>query len=74
MFHAALKQTGVNAADIVHVGDDPEHDIRGAREVGMRTVWINTRGKAWSGDQRADREVINLRELPDAINSIVAQV
>jgi 2-haloalkanoic acid dehalogenase type II len=73
MFHAALQQTGVGAADIIHVGDDPEHDIRGAREVGMRTVWINTRRKAWTGDQRADREVVNLLELPDAIDSIVAQ-
>lgn len=74
MFHAALQQTGVNAANIIHVGDDPEHDIRGAREVGMRTVWVNTQGKAWSGEQRADREVVNLRELPAAIDSIVVQV
>ena len=73
MFHAALKQTGVNAEDIIHVGDDPEHDIRGAREVGMRTVWVNTRQKNWSGDQRADQEITHLRQLPRAINNILAQ-
>jgi FMN hydrolase / 5-amino-6-(5-phospho-D-ribitylamino)uracil phosphatase len=74
MFHAALTQTGVSASDIIHVGDDPEHDIRGAREVGMRTVWINTKDKPWTGSQRADREIVNLRQLPDAIDSIVTQV
>jgi putative hydrolase of the HAD superfamily len=74
MFQAALKKAGVAAADIVHVGDDPQHDIQGARDVGMHTVWINTRGKAWTGGQRADREIVNLRQLPDAIDSIIASV
>ncbi len=73
MFHAALKKTGAEPADIIHVGDDPEHDILGAREVGMRTVWINTQNKLWTGGQRADREIVNLRQLPDAIDSIVSQ-
>ncbi len=73
MFHAALRQTGVSATAIIHVGDDPEHDIQGARAVGMHTVWVNTQRKAWSGDQRADREVVCLSELPGAIDSISAQ-
>lgn len=74
MFHAALKETGVHPQDIIHVGDDPVHDIRGARDMGMLTVWVNTRRKAWTGDQRADREIENLRELPEAIDSIPSQV
>jgi putative hydrolase of the HAD superfamily len=73
MFHAALQQTGVNAAAIIHVGDDPEHDIQGARAVGMHTVWVNTQRKDWTGEQRADREVVCLSELPDAIDSISAR-
>lgn len=72
MFHAALKQTGVEAGNIIHVGDDPDHDVRGARDVGMRTIWVNTQRKAWPGGQPADREVVNLGELPDAIDSINA--
>lgn len=72
MFHAALKRAGVAAASIVHVGDDPEHDIRGAREVGMHTVWINIRRKTWPGGEQADREIANLKELPDAIQYISA--
>jgi FMN hydrolase / 5-amino-6-(5-phospho-D-ribitylamino)uracil phosphatase len=70
MFQAALKQAGVPAAHIIHVGDDPDHDIRGARDMGMRTVWMNTRHKAWPGGERADREITNLQQLPDAIDSI----
>jgi FMN hydrolase / 5-amino-6-(5-phospho-D-ribitylamino)uracil phosphatase len=72
IFHAALRQTGADAADIIHVGDDPEHDIQGAQAVGMRTVWINTQNRPWTGGQRADREIVNLRQLPEAIESIIA--
>ncbi|MCB1704835.1 MAG: HAD-IA family hydrolase [Halioglobus sp.] len=73
MFHAALKQTGVDAGGIIHVGDDPEHDVRGAREVGMHTIWVNTQRKPWPGGQPADAEVINLSELPDAVETISAR-
>ncbi len=71
MFDAALDHAGVAPAQIVHVGDDPDHDVRGALEVGMRAVWMNGRGKEWPGGERADREIANLRELPAAIRDIV---
>ncbi len=70
MFQAALTQAGVAAEDIIHVGDDPEHDILGARNMGMHTIWMNTRHKAWPGGERADREITNLQQLPGAIDSI----
>jgi putative hydrolase of the HAD superfamily len=70
MFQAALEQAGVPAAEIVHVGDDPDHDVRGAREMGMRTVWVNLRGKAWPGGERADEEIEDLQQLPAAIERI----
>jgi putative hydrolase of the HAD superfamily len=70
MFHAALEHAGVGPQEIVHVGDNPEHDIQGAMEVGMRTVWMNSQGMTWPGGQRADREIGNLRELPAAVRSL----
>ena len=38
MFHAAIERAGVTPERIVHVGDHPEHDVQGAREVGMRNL------------------------------------
>jgi putative hydrolase of the HAD superfamily len=72
MFHAALATAGVAAHNIVHVGDDPDHDVRGAREVGMHTVWMNSRGREWPGGQEADQEINNLRQLPEVIARIVS--
>ena len=72
MFQAALEQSGVAARQIVHVGDNPEHDIRGAQEMGMYTVWMNSQGEEWPGGPRADGEIDNLRQLPAAITTIIA--
>jgi len=70
MFHAALQQSGVTAEQIIHVGDNPQHDIRGARDMGMHTVWMNARKIDWPGGERADREIENLQQLPGAIADI----
>jgi putative hydrolase of the HAD superfamily len=70
MFHAALERSGAPAECIVHVGDNPEHDIQGAREVGMYTVWMNGRAQEWPGGPAPDREIDNLRQLPQAIDGI----
>lgn len=70
MFEAALSQAGVAAHQIVHVGDNPEHDICGAREVGIHTVWMNSRDQPWPDLPRPDREIDNLRQLPEAIASL----
>ncbi len=70
MFHAALERSGAPAECIVHVGDNPEHDIQGAREVGMYTVWMNGRSADWPGGPEADCEIANLRQLPQAIERI----
>lgn len=72
MFHAALQRTGVAADSVIHVGDDPEHDIAGAQEVGMHTVWINLKGKDWPDRPPASREVNYLRQLPQVIEDIAA--
>ena len=74
MFHAALQQSGVGPEQIIHVGDNPEHDIRGAREVGMHTVWMNSQRESWPGGEKADQEIQNLRQLPQAIAAIIASL
>jgi len=73
MFHAALQRTGVAAHNVIHVGDDPEHDIQGAREVGMHTVWMNSRDKKWPDTPRASREITRLQQLPKAIAEIASK-
>lgn len=70
MFLAAMDATGAAAHDIIHVGDNPEHDVQGAQALGIRTVWMNSSGEDWTAGQPADKEIDNLSQLPAAIASI----
>jgi putative hydrolase of the HAD superfamily len=70
MFHASMNQSGAAGHEMVHVGDHPEHDVAGARAVGIYTVWANYGGADWSGAEPADEEVNDLAELPEAVARI----
>jgi 2-haloalkanoic acid dehalogenase type II len=41
LFWYALRQTGRSPDEVLHVGDSPDSDIRGARAAGIRAVWLN---------------------------------
>lgn len=59
IFEAALALVGVPPAQALHVGDNYQQDVVGAREVGMHAVWLRRRGA-----QAADCPVIpSLRDL-----------
>lgn len=70
MFHAAMRASGAAAHQIIHVGDNPEHDVAGAQQVGMFTVWMNPTAQKWPGAAPADGEISSLEQLPAAIDSI----
>jgi len=63
MFELACRRLGAWPGQVVHVGDDPEHDVRGAANAGMRTVWVNRNGREWPGGPEADAEIGSLAEL-----------
>ncbi|HEY8585094.1 MAG TPA: HAD family hydrolase [Rhodanobacter sp.] len=50
IFLAAARQLGVPPQQIMHVGDDPELDIVGARNAGLRTAWINRAKLPWPAE------------------------
>jgi 2-haloalkanoic acid dehalogenase type II len=67
MFRAALAHAGARPAEVLHVGDNPDHDVRGALAVGMRTAWINASDEKWDGEGRPDVTLRHVRELPAAL-------
>lgn len=54
----------------VHVAASLFHDIAPARELGLRTVWINRLGE--QPDPEPDRELTDLSGLPDTLDELVA--
>ena len=66
IFREGLRLGGVDAAEALFVGDSPEFDIAGARASGIRSVWVNRTGGAWSDPiDPPDHEVTDLGSLRD---------
>jgi FMN hydrolase / 5-amino-6-(5-phospho-D-ribitylamino)uracil phosphatase len=38
---------GVDAAQVLHVGDDPHADVVGATQAGMQAIWMNREAREW---------------------------
>jgi len=49
LFHIACRELGCKPSEVVHLGDDIELDVRGARGAGLHAVWINRADRSWPG-------------------------
>lgn len=74
IFQHALNAAGIEARDAVHAGNRLDTDIRGARGVGLRTIWV-LRGEAPPAPTSAQRDepdavIENLAQLPDVVAAL----
>jgi HAD superfamily hydrolase (TIGR01549 family) len=59
IFVTTLERLKVNPNQSLHVGDDPIADVKGARDVGMKTAFVKRR----EGEANADIEIGRITEL-----------
>jgi putative hydrolase of the HAD superfamily len=69
IFDFACTQLEVTPSEVLHVGDDPQLDVVGARNAGLRTAWINRTGALWQHGAHPDIVVSDLAELADLLES-----
>ena len=68
IFDMAVKAGGASAERTLHVGDHPLYDVHGARDAGLRAVWVNRNGDDWPAEYHApDGEVQHVGELRDLL-------
>ena len=77
IFLQACAALGVPLDQIVHVGDSLRNDALGARQVGMKAIWIETQDERTTPpdvepDLAPDATVKSLGEVADAIGRIAA--
>lgn len=67
IFLRALARLGVNPEESVYLGDHPNNDVIGARDVGMNAIW--KKDTFW-GNPFTDQHIIDdLKELLPIVNT-----
>ena len=68
IFNEAIRKAGTQADKIIHVGDNPEADIIGAANVGLKTVWMNSKSVSWPNDDiQPDLTINRITEFCDLL-------
>lgn len=72
IYRQAQRQANINAQQMVHIGDDPLHDVVGAKAAGSKAIWLNRQQKKWPLEKcQPDAVISNLYELPQALSRLV---
>lgn len=69
-FLAAQKVTGAVPDEMVHIGDNIEHDIMGAVEAGWHSIWFNPQQTSHGDYPSPSQQVSCLSDIPEAIATI----
>src|SRR5262249_23605550 len=69
IFRLTLRQIEVTPGEAVHVGDDPVLDVKGAKDAGLRAIYL-TGKSGFKGYPRPDAVIAGLAELPSAVRAL----
>ncbi|MEM3618197.1 MAG: HAD family hydrolase [Candidatus Bathyarchaeia archaeon] len=75
IFEEALKRLGVSAEEALYVGDSPEEDIKGAKQLGIKTVFVSSQffpiERLIESEQKPDVIARNMCEAKRKIQDII---
>ncbi len=64
IYAALLEMAGVEAHQVMHIGDDPLADVVGATQAGLQAVWLNRDARQWPPQfERPARTISTLAEI-----------
>lgn len=74
LFVAAQRHKGITAKQIIHIGDNIDHDIFGAQQAGCYSIWFNPQQLPTPDGIVPSEQVRSLVEIPAAIDKIIANL
>jgi len=69
-YEVVLREAGVAAGALVHVGDSLTNDVAGAQSIGVRAIWLNRDSRSNASGIRPDAEITSLSDLPATLEKI----
>ena len=70
IFHHLLDELGVSPEEALMVGNSLERDIAGARNAGIRSIWIRVPGSEEHAEVVPDHTISALSEIPAILNGL----
>ncbi|NOQ78575.1 MAG: HAD hydrolase-like protein, partial [Gammaproteobacteria bacterium] len=71
VFDSLMDKYNLKPTEIIHIGDDPISDIEGARQSGIRAIWLNRNHIPWpSGLNSPFIEINQLNQLPAILKTL----
>jgi putative hydrolase of the HAD superfamily len=70
IFHRLLFELGVSPGEALMVGNSLERDIAGARNAGIRSIWIRVTGSEEHADVTPDHTITSLSEIPAILEQL----
>lgn len=67
IFKMATERLELAAGQVLHIGDHPEQDILGARNAGMKTMWMCRNNEEWPHQLKPDYSVSNLDQAVELL-------
>jgi 2-haloalkanoic acid dehalogenase type II len=68
VFRTVLERLGLEAHEVLHVGDSDVDDVKGAKAAGLRVAWLNREARRRRPDvPQPDFEIRDLKELPSLL-------
>ena len=71
MFQDMLEYCSLGPEQVIHIGDNPQHDIEGAAEAGLWTIWVNLKNEP--SIPAADKEVNCLSDIVAKVEQLKEQ-
>jgi putative hydrolase of the HAD superfamily len=73
IFYHLLSQLGVPPNEALMVGNSLERDIAGARNAGIRSIWIRVPGSEEHAEVMPDHTITSLNEIPAILEGLACQ-
>ena len=71
LFEIAIERAGCTKRQLLHVGDSFQNDVIGARQAGIKSVWLNRQGINNKAEQQPDFEISSLRKLTKILENFM---
>ena len=71
LFEIAIRQAKCTKHQLLHVGDSLQNDVIGAKQAGVKSVWLNRQATNDEAEQQPDFEISSLRELTAVLENFM---